>query len=75
MSKRKGKPIDPEDVICREAIEALTLKQANEAFKDAKFVKYFPEVKKSFYGNVKKVEKGLPDVNGDIDEGFQFLIE
>lgn len=75
MSKRNKTAPTPDEVIYREAIEALTLKQANEAFKDAKFGRWFPEFKKTFYGYVKKVEKDLPDAQGKIDEGFQFLIE
>ncbi len=77
MSKRKNKQsiIDPDEVIYRGAIEAFTLKQANEVFKNAEFSKYFPEVKRTYCGNVKKVEKDLPDANGNIDKGFQFLIE
>lgn len=76
MSKRnKPAPIDPDEVIHREAIEALTLKQANEAFKNAKFGRWFAEFEKTFLGFVKKVEKDLPDAQGKTDEGFQFLIQ
>jgi len=73
MGKRKAIP--PEEVIYREAIEALTLKQANEAFKGAKYSRWFGEFKQKFYGYVKKVEKDLPDAQGKIDKGFQFLVE
>jgi hypothetical protein len=77
MSKRKNKPltIAPVEVICREAIEELTLKQANEVFRNQSVKKFFPEVKKNFYGIVKKVEKDLPDADGNIEHGFQFLLE
>jgi hypothetical protein len=74
MSKRPA-IVDFDDVVYREAIEALNLKQANEVFKNLRFSRYWPEFKKTFYGIVKRVDKDLPDAEGNIDDGFQFLIE
>ena len=76
MSKRKNKrtAIDPLDDFLREALQSLTLKRANQIFKSAKFGKYFDDGK-VYHAFVKKVEKDLPDAEGNIDEGFQFLMK
>lgn len=75
MGRTKRAIIDPADVIYKEAIEAFTLKQANECFKGARYQRWWPDHQQTFYGHVKRVDKDLPDKNGEIERGFLFLIE
>ena len=75
MGSSRIKRVSPDDGISREVIEALNLKQANSAFIGADFHRLFPSEGKWYSGKVKRVESGLPDANGNIDKGFQFLIK
>lgn len=75
MGSSRIKRVSPNDGVSREVIETLTLKQANDAFKGADFHRLFPSEGKWYSGKVLKVDRGLPDANGKIDHGFQFLIK